>query len=132
MAARLLAYALELPDAWEDHPWGDTVVKVNKKIFTFIGSGADPQYPPSLTVKLADSHEQAMQVERAEATGYGLGRAGWVTLKLATAPTGRRARGLDRGELPPRGAEAAGRRPRRANLTARRVRDVWQSGAVRS
>jgi len=86
VAARLLAYALELPDAWEDHPWGDTVVKVNKKIFTFIGSGADPQYPPSLTVKLADSHEQAMQVERAEATGYGLGRAGWVTLKLATAP----------------------------------------------
>ena len=86
MAARLLAYALELPDAWEDHPWGDTVVKVNKKIFTFIGSGADPQYPPSLTVKLADSHEQAMQVERAEASGYGLGRAGWVTLKLATAP----------------------------------------------
>jgi len=80
------AFAFSLPDAWEDHPWGDTVVKVNKKIFTFIGTGADPQYPPSLTVKLDESHEQAMQVERAEPTGYGLGRAGWVTLKLATAP----------------------------------------------
>jgi len=86
VAARLLRQALELPDAWEDHPWGDTVVKVNKKIFTFIGTGADPEYPPSVTVKLGESHEQAMQVEGAEATGYGLGRAGWVTLKLATAP----------------------------------------------
>ena len=33
----LLEYALTLPEAWEDHPWGDSVVKVRKKIFLFLG-----------------------------------------------------------------------------------------------
>ena len=26
-----------MPGAWEDHPWGDTVVKVGKKVFVFMG-----------------------------------------------------------------------------------------------
>jgi predicted DNA-binding protein (MmcQ/YjbR family) len=37
-AERLKSFALELPEAWEDHPWGDTVVKVGKKVFVFLGS----------------------------------------------------------------------------------------------
>ena len=82
MAIRLLAHALELPDAWEDHPWGDTVVKVNKKIFAFIGTGEEP----GIAVKLVESHDQAMQVDGAQPSGYGLGRAGWVNVGLATAP----------------------------------------------
>ncbi|MDQ3706964.1 MAG: MmcQ/YjbR family DNA-binding protein [Chloroflexota bacterium] len=34
---QLKAYALSLPGAYEDHPWGESVVKVNKKIFVFFG-----------------------------------------------------------------------------------------------
>ena len=33
--------ALAYPDAKEDHPWGETVVKVRKKVFAFFYTGAD-------------------------------------------------------------------------------------------
>ena len=35
----LREFALTLPGAWEDFPWGDTVIKVRKKIFVFLGEG---------------------------------------------------------------------------------------------
>jgi predicted DNA-binding protein (MmcQ/YjbR family) len=72
----LLAFALSLPGAWEDRPWGDTVAKVGKKIFAFVGAEA-------ITVKLVESHEHALSVDGAEPTGYGLGKAGWVTVPVA-------------------------------------------------
>jgi predicted DNA-binding protein (MmcQ/YjbR family) len=75
----LLGFALSLPEAWEDHPWGDTVVKVRKKIFVFVGS-------ERITVKLAEAHEHALSIEGAEPTGYGLGKAGWVTVPVAGLP----------------------------------------------
>ena len=31
-------FALSLPEAWVDSPWGDRVVKVAKKIFVFLSS----------------------------------------------------------------------------------------------
>ncbi len=34
---KLLKVALGYPEAWKDHPWGETVVKVGKKIFVFLG-----------------------------------------------------------------------------------------------
>ncbi len=33
----LRSYALSLPEAWEDHPWGETAIKVRKKVFLFMG-----------------------------------------------------------------------------------------------
>jgi predicted DNA-binding protein (MmcQ/YjbR family) len=75
----LLSFALSLPEAWEDRPWGDTVAKVRKKIFVFVGS-------ESITVKLDESHGHALSVEGAAPTGYGLGRSGWVTVPVAGVP----------------------------------------------
>ncbi|MFF1558361.1 MmcQ/YjbR family DNA-binding protein [Streptomyces sp. NPDC058279] len=78
-------FALGLPEAVEEFPWGpeDCVVKVNKKIFVFLGNTDGPR-PPGLSVKLKDEapHGHAMTFPGAEPTGYGLGRAGWVSLPL--------------------------------------------------
>jgi len=81
--ARLLAFALTLPDSEVDHPWDSDVVKTNgkKKVFVFLGHH-DPEVTPRIGVKLVDSHEQALQLPCAEPTGYGLGRAGWVSIEL--------------------------------------------------
>jgi predicted DNA-binding protein (MmcQ/YjbR family) len=70
---RLLTFALGLPEAWEDHPWDDTVVKVHKKIFLFLGAHG-------IAVKLPASSEEALAVDGAAPMGYGLGRAGWVSI----------------------------------------------------
>ncbi|MFF8258757.1 MmcQ/YjbR family DNA-binding protein [Streptomyces virginiae] len=79
-------FALGLPEAFEDHPWGpeDRVVKVNKKIFVFLGNTDGPGQP-GLSVKLKDEalHGHAMTAPGAEPTGYGLGRSGWVSVPLA-------------------------------------------------
>lgn len=76
---RIRTFALSLPGAYEDHPWGEDVAKVNKKVFVFLGhEGADG--PPGMSVKLSDSHGQALMVPGAEPTGYGLGKSGWVTV----------------------------------------------------
>ncbi|MFE1438799.1 MmcQ/YjbR family DNA-binding protein [Streptomyces sp. NPDC058739] len=77
-------FALGLPDAAEDFPWGETVVKVNKKVFVFLGV-TDGSYPLGVTVKLKDetTHAHAMTFPGAEPAGYGLGKAGWVGVPLA-------------------------------------------------
>ena len=74
-ADRLKSFALSLPEAWEDHPWGDTVVKVGKKVFVFLGS----HDRVSLSTKLPESRDEAMTMPFTRPTGYGLGRGGWVT-----------------------------------------------------
>ena len=81
LADAVRAFAFSLPEAWEDHPWGESVAKVGKKVFVFLGV-ADGSYPPGFTVKLRESHEQALGVEGVEPSGYGLGKAGWVSVPL--------------------------------------------------
>src|ERR1700712_5809386 len=77
----LREYALTLPEAWADSPWGDdSVVKVRKKIFVFLGS-ADTE-PLRMSVKLPVSAEHALSIPDAVPTSYGLGRSGWVTVRL--------------------------------------------------
>ena len=34
----LLDHCLSLPEAVEDHPWGETVVKRGGKVFAFLGA----------------------------------------------------------------------------------------------
>ena len=82
--ADVLDFAIGLPGAFVDHPWGETVVKVDKKIFAFLGSD-DSAHPPTIGLKLDESHEQALQAPGAEPSGYGLGRSGWVRIPLAAA-----------------------------------------------
>ena len=71
-------FSLGLPGAYEDFPWGERVTKVNKKVFVFLGM--DEGGTPGCSVKLDESHAQAMAVPGAAPTGYGLGKAGWVSV----------------------------------------------------
>lgn len=82
--AQLLAYALSLPGAWEDHPWGESVAKVGKKVFAFLGT-TDPAYLHKgigMSVKLPRTGDLVLALPFAEPTGYGLGRSGWVSVYL--------------------------------------------------
>jgi len=76
-------FALGLPGAAEEFPWGESVAKVNKKVFVFLGV-ADGSYPLGVTVKLKDevAHAHALSSPGAEPAGYGLGKAGWVRVPL--------------------------------------------------
>lgn len=56
---------------------------MGRKVFLFCGDGSGED--PSLTMKLSDSHEQALDLG-ARPAGYGLGRAGWVTVGLSEVP----------------------------------------------
>ena len=78
LKADLLAFALSLPEAWEDHPWGESVAKVGKKVFAFFGI-VETDGGFGVTVKLRDSHEEAMAFEWVVPAGYGLDRGGWVS-----------------------------------------------------
>jgi predicted DNA-binding protein (MmcQ/YjbR family) len=85
-------FALGLPGAVEPRggaayrysPWGESVAKVNKKVFVFLGVD-DGSYPMGVTLKLKDeaAHAHALTSPGAEPAGYGLGKAGWVRIPLA-------------------------------------------------
>lgn len=84
--AMLRAAALAYPEAREEFPWGDRVVKVRGKIFVFMGV-SDGHFGCSL--KLPESHALALTLPFASPTPYGLGKSGWVSLRgpeLAEAP----------------------------------------------
>ena len=80
----LEAFALSLPEAWPDNPWGDRVVKVGTKIFVFL-SGPESERPV-VTTKLPDSRDHALSFPEAFPTRYGLGKHGWVTMFVDTIP----------------------------------------------
>ncbi|WP_086741953.1 MmcQ/YjbR family DNA-binding protein [Streptomyces glaucescens] len=81
--AKVREFALGLPGAAEEFPWGESVAKVNKKVFVFLGVD-DGSYPLGVTVKLTDdtAHAHALTAPGAEPAGYGLGKAGWVSVPL--------------------------------------------------
>lgn len=72
--------ALGYPGAWIDHPWGESVVKVGKKVFVFL---ADRETPSTarryVGVKLTDALDHALSLSGVDRMGYGLGKYGWVS-----------------------------------------------------
>ena len=79
---RLIKFALTYPESVLDHPWGHDAAKVKGKMFATFGGEANPKGEFSLTVKLPISAEMALTLPWVEQTGYGLGKAGWVTARL--------------------------------------------------
>jgi predicted DNA-binding protein (MmcQ/YjbR family) len=74
-------FALRYPEAAEEFPWGERVIKVNKKIFVFLGRSDGCL---SVSTKLPNSGVAALTLPFAEPTGYGLGKSGWVTARFSS------------------------------------------------
>lgn len=77
--AALAEYAMSFPETTLEHPWEHNAYKVNKKIFLFLdcdGAGL------RMTVKLPESGFEALLLPFTEATGYGMGKHGWVTARF--------------------------------------------------
>ncbi len=81
---QLRAFALSLPEAAEDFPWGESAFKVRGKTFVFTRNDAEGL---RLSCKLPRSREFALEYPFTEPTGYGLGNSGWVT---ASFPPGQK------------------------------------------
>lgn len=73
------AFARSFPETREDHPWGHSAFKVKGKTFVFLGGDATGL---RMSMKLLDSHFDAMELPYTESTHYGLGKHGWVTAEF--------------------------------------------------
>ena len=82
LSRELREFAMGLPGATEDFPWGERVAKVNGKVFVFLGIDPVPGGPMGLSIKLPVSGEEALDLPFAEPTGYGLGKSGWVSARF--------------------------------------------------
>ena len=74
--AALRAHAMAKPEATEHFPWGERAIKVKGKVFLFMYCDAKRL---SLSTKLPESSSMALLLPFANPTGYGLGKAGWVS-----------------------------------------------------
>ena len=72
----LRTHAMTKPEATEHFPWGERAIKVKGKVFLFMYADGDRL---SLSTKLPQSHSVALLLPFAQPTGYGLGKAGWVS-----------------------------------------------------
>jgi len=77
LADALKAHGLAHPGTREDHPWGETVLKVKDKVFLFLGR--EDEDALRFSVKLPHTGPRWLDQPCAEPTGYGLGKSGWVT-----------------------------------------------------
>ena len=78
LVKKLRDLALSYPETYEDHPWGETAIKIRPqgKVFLFIGTHHGHV---SFSVKLPNSRDMAVDLPWAEPTHYGMGKHGWVT-----------------------------------------------------
>lgn len=91
LVERLRAFAFALPGAFEDHPWGESVAKVGKKVFVFFGHGDVPKEEFGFCVKLPDSGLEAKLLPFVEPSTYGLGKHGWVMVAIGAQQAGMEA-----------------------------------------
>lgn len=83
--AALRAHGLGFPETTEDFPWQHRALKVKKKVFVFMGTGKEGGADHDdffISVKLPISSSIALTIEGVEPTGYGLGKAGWVSARF--------------------------------------------------
>ena len=80
--ATLRAHAMAKPEATEHFPWGERAIKVKGKVFLFMHADAQQL---SLSTKLPQSSSVALLLPFATPTGYGLGKAGWVSAAFGPA-----------------------------------------------
>jgi predicted DNA-binding protein (MmcQ/YjbR family) len=73
-------FALTLPGAVEEFPWGHSAIKVSRKAFVFIGRHEDGR--GTMSLKLPGSADDALERRSCAPTGYGLGKSGWVTITM--------------------------------------------------
>jgi predicted DNA-binding protein (MmcQ/YjbR family) len=78
----LRAHAMAKPEATEHFPWGERAIKVKGKVFLFMYADATQL---SLSTKLPQSVGVALLLPFAKPTGYGLGKAGWVSARFEPA-----------------------------------------------
>jgi predicted DNA-binding protein (MmcQ/YjbR family) len=74
--SQLRDHAMAKPAATEHFPWGERAIKVKGKVFLFMRADAQQL---SLSTKLPRSGSVALLLPFATPTGYGLGKAGWVS-----------------------------------------------------
>src|SRR5215212_2272403 len=74
--------ALGYPQSEEAFPWGECAIKVKGKTFLFMRLD-DKEL--SFSVKLPRTGFQALALPFAKPTEYGLGKSGWVTVRLDKA-----------------------------------------------
>ena len=78
--AEIRRHALAYPETREDHPWGETAIKVKEKAFVFMRYDKNGL---SVGVKLPHSNRVALKHPFCEPTHYGMGKFGWVTAAFA-------------------------------------------------
>ena len=96
--SELISYCLAKPGAWQDEPWADdTVAKVGKKIFAFLGSA---ESGGSVGLKCGPSREVADEwllryPDDVSVMPY-IGRFGWNSLRTGgLIPDGELLEALD-------------------------------------
>jgi predicted DNA-binding protein (MmcQ/YjbR family) len=83
LSKALRRFALGLPGATEHFPWGERVAKVGGKVFVFLGADPLPDGDMGFSVKLPESGREALELPFTKPTGYGLGKAGWVSASFS-------------------------------------------------
>ncbi len=77
--AQIKRHCLAKPDAYEDHPWGETVYRIPPKAKIFCFCGAESAV---ITVKSTLEKQSALILHpNIEVAAY-VGRHGWVTVHL--------------------------------------------------